>query len=95
MGVSADEVRAILLAKLQVRTCRQWRQEPTPPPSQATSVVVTDLSDGCGAKLEVEVVSPLFVGLGVLARHRLVLDLLKEQLVSDIHALSIKKAVPP
>lgn len=39
---------------------------------QATSVSVDDVSDGCGSKLEVSVVSPLFAGKTLLQRHRLV-----------------------
>ncbi len=54
---------------------------------------VVDVSDGCGAKFEVECVSPVFEGKTLLARHRLINDALKEEM-KTIHALSIKKAAP-
>jgi len=55
---------------------------------------VTDTSGGCGASFEVSCVSHAFAGKSLLQRHRLVNDALRAEMPS-IHALSIKKAVPP
>src|SRR5438874_1837118 len=46
---------------------------------------VVDVSDGCGAKFEVVIVSPSFEGKTMLQRHRMVNDCLAEELKS-IHA---------
>jgi len=55
---------------------------------------VTDVSaNKCGDAFDVEVVSHLFEGKALLARHRLINDALREEM-KDIHALSIKRAVP-
>ncbi len=48
-----------------------------------------DLSDGCGAKFEVIVVSDTFEGVGLLDRQRRINDILKEEMKS-IHALTLK-----
>lgn len=61
---------------------------------QATDVTVLDTSGGCGSSFELAVVSPIFDGKQLLARHRLVNDALKEEM-KDIHALSIKKCWTP
>mmetsp|Transcript_34107 Transcript_34107/g.86304 ORF Transcript_34107/g.86304 Transcript_34107/m.86304 type:complete len:80 (-) Transcript_34107:267-506(-) len=61
---------------------------------QATEVDVSDTSGGCGQSFDVAVVSPLFEGKTLLARHRLVNDALKSEM-SQIHALSIKSAKAP
>ncbi|KAK8942976.1 hypothetical protein KSP39_PZI009600 [Platanthera zijinensis] len=55
---------------------------------------VIDTSGGCGASFDVEVVSEKFEGKRLLERHRLVNASLAEQM-PHIHALSIKKALPP
>lgn len=54
---------------------------------------VKDLSDGCGGKFDAVIVSKKFDGLGLLARHRLVNDVLKEELKS-IHAFTQKTLTP-
>jgi len=54
---------------------------------------VTDLSDGCGGKFNVVVVTPKFDGVALLARHRLVNKALEEEL-KTIHALTIKAYTP-
>ncbi|KAI8464103.1 MAG: bola protein [Monoraphidium minutum] len=61
---------------------------------QATSVTVLDTSGGCGAAFDVAVVSPLFEGKMLIARHRMVHDAIKEDM-GGIHALSIKAAWTP
>nr|KAF7434966.1 hypothetical protein H0235_003157 [Vespula pensylvanica] len=50
---------------------------------------VTDLSDGCGAKFSVVVISDIFEGKPLLQRHRLVNSALEEEL-KTIHAFSQK-----
>jgi stress-induced morphogen len=59
----------------------------------ATEVVVADTSGGCGAMFEIIVVSPLFEGLPLLERHRLVNSKIEEEL-KGIHALSMKTWTP-
>eukprot|EP00581_Thalassiosira_minuscula_P023396 CAMPEP_0184412714 /NCGR_PEP_ID=MMETSP0738-20130409/6675_1 /TAXON_ID=385413 /ORGANISM="Thalassiosira miniscula, Strain CCMP1093" /LENGTH=92 /DNA_ID=CAMNT_0026771287 /DNA_START=24 /DNA_END=302 /DNA_ORIENTATION=+ len=52
---------------------------------------IVDNSDGCGAKLELTVVSNTFEGMGLLKRHREIQNHLKEKgLFEEIHALQIK-----
>ncbi|KFK25275.1 hypothetical protein AALP_AA8G090900 [Arabis alpina] len=55
---------------------------------------VIDISGGCGASFEVEVVSEQFEGKRLLERHRMVNAALEEEM-KEIHALSIKKAQTP
>lgn len=52
---------------------------------------IIDLSDGCGAKLELTIVSNTFEGMPLIKRHREVQNHLKEKgLFEEIHALQIK-----
>ena len=52
---------------------------------------IIDLSDGCGAKLELTIVSNKFDNMPLLKRHREVQNHLKEKgLFDEIHALQIK-----
>ncbi|XP_010422935.1 PREDICTED: protein BOLA2 [Camelina sativa] len=55
---------------------------------------VIDISGGCGASFEIEVVSEQFEGKRLLERHRMVNAALEEEM-KEIHALSIKKAQTP
>jgi stress-induced morphogen len=48
-----------------------------------------DLSDGCGAKFEIEIVSADFAGKPLLAQHRMVHKVLEEER-QHIHALTLK-----
>jgi stress-induced morphogen len=48
---------------------------------------VHDTSDGCGTKFEVIIVSDIFENLSLLQRHRLVHDVLKEE-IANMHAFS-------
>ncbi len=51
---------------------------------------IIDHSDGCGAKLELTVVSDSFQGMPLLKRHREVNNLLKEKgLWEELHALQV------
>jgi BolA family transcriptional regulator, general stress-responsive regulator len=47
-----------------------------------------------GRHFSVQVVSPLFIGLPRLARHRLVYDSLTQLMSQGIHALAIEARVP-
>lgn len=54
---------------------------------------VVDLTDGCGGKFSVVIVSDKFEGKPLLAQHRMVNDCLVEEL-KTIHALTIKTMKP-
>ncbi|XP_031551540.1 protein BOLA2-like [Actinia tenebrosa] len=54
---------------------------------------VEDLSDGCGGKFMVVVVSEKFAGKSLLERHRLVNSCLEEE-IKQIHAFSQKTYTP-
>jgi stress-induced morphogen len=56
---------------------------------QTETVTVEDLSDGCGAKIDVVVVSDKFEGMGLLDRQRAVHAAL-EQEMKTIHAITMK-----
>jgi len=52
---------------------------------------IDDLSGGCGAKLELTVVSDTFQKVPLIKRHREIQNHLKEKgFFNDIHALNIK-----
>ncbi|KAL9178961.1 hypothetical protein ACHAXT_011934 [Thalassiosira profunda] len=52
---------------------------------------IVDHSDGCGAKLELTIVSDTFEGMPLLKRHREVQNHLREKgMFEEIHALQIK-----
>ena len=57
----------------------------------AAECSIVDESNGCGARLNLTVVSDSFVGMPLLKRHRTIQNLLKENgLFEEIHALQIK-----
>ncbi|KAI8875247.1 bola-like protein [Backusella circina FSU 941] len=60
---------------------------------QAQHVAVEDLSAGCGQMFEVVIVSPLFEGKRLLARHKLVNEALKDE-ISKVHAFTQKSYTP-
>ena len=60
---------------------------------EAEHVEVKDNSDGCGGKFECVIVSKKFEGKPLLARHRLVNEVLAEEL-KTIHAFSQKTLTP-
>ncbi|KAI8326919.1 bola protein [Blakeslea trispora] len=60
---------------------------------EAKHVQVEDLSAGCGQMFEVVIVSPLFEGKRLLARHKLVNEALKEE-ISKVHAFTQKSYTP-
>ena len=57
-------------------------------------VKVVDLSEGsCGLKFEITVVSPQFMGLSIIAQHRIIHKALEEER-PQIHALILKTKTP-
>ncbi|CAL1284596.1 unnamed protein product [Larinioides sclopetarius] len=60
---------------------------------EATFVSVEDMSDGCGAKFNAIVVTPKFEGVSLLQRHRMVNEVLKEEM-NSIHAFTQKTLTP-
>lgn len=61
--------------------------------SNPTRVLVEDRSGGCGANFYILVESMVFKGLPRLKQHRLVQDILKED-IAKWHAVSIETRVP-
>ncbi|GAN11465.1 conserved hypothetical protein [Mucor ambiguus] len=59
----------------------------------AQHIEVEDLSAGCGQMFEVVIVSPVFEGKRLLARHKLVNEALKEE-ISKVHAFTQKSYTP-
>lgn len=57
------------------------------------SVVARDLSDGCGAKFEIEVICEEFRGKPLLQQHRLIHKAIEEER-KVIHALTLKTKAP-
>ena len=58
-----------------------------------TELDVVDVSGGCGASFRVRIVSPQFAGKNMLAQHRAVNAVLKDEL-ADVHALQLDTAAP-
>ncbi|KAI8923334.1 bola protein [Entophlyctis helioformis] len=56
---------------------------------QATALNVTDISGGCGAMYAVEISSPNFRGMSMVNQHRLVTDILRED-IKGMHGIQIK-----
>mmetsp|Transcript_26550 Transcript_26550/g.32138 ORF Transcript_26550/g.32138 Transcript_26550/m.32138 type:complete len:86 (-) Transcript_26550:252-509(-) len=62
---------------------------------QAEHCTCVDQSDGCGTKLELTVISEQFQGTPLLARHRKINSVIKENgLMDRIHALTIHAWTP-
>eukprot|EP00201_Polytomella_parva_P015842 CAMPEP_0175063122 /NCGR_PEP_ID=MMETSP0052_2-20121109/14565_1 /TAXON_ID=51329 ORGANISM="Polytomella parva, Strain SAG 63-3" /NCGR_SAMPLE_ID=MMETSP0052_2 /ASSEMBLY_ACC=CAM_ASM_000194 /LENGTH=78 /DNA_ID=CAMNT_0016329253 /DNA_START=28 /DNA_END=264 /DNA_ORIENTATION=- len=60
---------------------------------EASDVIVTDISGGCGQSFEItQVISKQFAGKSLLQKHRLVYDALKD---FSVHALTVKKCLTP
>jgi stress-induced morphogen len=56
-------------------------------------VKVIDLSDGCGSKFDITVVSSEFMGKAIIAQHRLVNKAIEEER-KHIHAITVKTKTP-
>ena len=61
----------------------------SPVDEQTETCIVEDLSDGCGAKIDIVVVSNKFDGMGLLDRQRAVHAALEEEM-KTIHAITMK-----
>ncbi|XP_012260993.1 bolA-like protein 3 [Athalia rosae] len=59
---------------------------------KAKLIEVTDVSGGCGAMFEVNVVAPEFKGLNTVKQHRLINEILKEE-IKDMHGIRIHTSV--
>ncbi|PWN49512.1 bola-like protein [Violaceomyces palustris] len=57
--------------------------------AKVSTLVVSDVSGGCGQAYDVVIVSDAFEGLPTLKRHRMVNDLLKDE-IAQLHAFSQK-----
>ncbi|TDH69675.1 hypothetical protein CCR75_008727 [Bremia lactucae] len=60
---------------------------------QAVHVKVTDVSGGCGSMYDVEVASPHFVGQSRVKQHRMINEVLKEE-IKSMHGLTIRTMTP-
>lgn len=62
---------------------------------EADYIDCTVVGDGCGAKVDLKVVSKAFEGVPLLKRHQLVNEIFSEDLSNNrIHALTIKAWTP-
>lgn len=59
----------------------------------AKDVQVVDVSGGCGAMYEVLVESEEFKGLSIVKQHRMINEILKDQ-IKEMHGLRIHTVVP-
>ncbi|XP_071567105.1 ubiquinone biosynthesis O-methyltransferase-like isoform X3 [Temnothorax nylanderi] len=60
---------------------------------QAQLIEVTDVSGGCGAMFDINVVAPEFKGLNTVKQHRIINEVLKEE-IKDMHGLRIRTSIP-
>ncbi|GAB9465990.1 hypothetical protein Gpo141_00003376 [Globisporangium polare] len=60
---------------------------------EAVHVKVTDVSGGCGSMFDIEVASPQFVGQTRVKQHRMVNEILKEE-IKGMHGLTIRTMTP-
>jgi len=60
---------------------------------QAQLIEVTDVSGGCGAMFDINVVAPEFKGLNTVKQHRIINEVLKEE-IKDMHGLRIYTSIP-
>ncbi|KAJ3139618.1 hypothetical protein HDU90_009119 [Geranomyces variabilis] len=56
---------------------------------QATKLNVADISGGCGSMFAIEIASPLFKGKTLVKQHRMVTDILQED-IKGMHGIQIK-----
>ncbi|KAG6616175.1 bolA-like protein 3 isoform X2 [Phytophthora cinnamomi] len=60
---------------------------------EAVHVKVTDVSGGCGSMFDIEVASAQFAGQSRVKQHRMVNEILKEE-IKDMHGLTIRTMTP-
>ncbi|XKL68533.1 hypothetical protein PGB90_004024 [Kerria lacca] len=56
--------------------------------SKANAIYVSDISGGCGAMYNVTVITPEFKYISLVQQHRMVTDVLKEE-IKEMHGLRI------
>lgn len=59
---------------------------------QAKSIVVNDISGGCGSMYEIYVETKEFKGLSTVKQHRLITETLKSE-IKDMHGLRIHTSI--
>ncbi|XP_076665738.1 bolA-like protein 3 isoform X1 [Andrena cerasifolii] len=59
----------------------------------AKLIEVSDVSGGCGAMFEINVIAPEFKGLNTIKQHRMINEALKEE-IRDMHGLRIYTSIP-
>ncbi|KAF7997163.1 hypothetical protein HCN44_005440 [Aphidius gifuensis] len=60
---------------------------------KAKVIEVNDISGGCGAMFEINVVSTEFKGLNTVKQHRLINETLKDE-IKDMHGIRISTEIP-
>ncbi|XP_057322512.1 bolA-like protein 3 isoform X1 [Microplitis mediator] len=60
---------------------------------KAHTIEVNDISGGCGAMFEVNVITSEFNGLSTVKQHRLINDTLKNE-IKDMHGIRISTGLP-
>ncbi|XP_066594615.1 bolA-like protein 3 [Prorops nasuta] len=60
---------------------------------KAQTIEVNDVSGGCGAMFEINVISSEFEGLNTVKQHRLINEVLKEE-IKDMHGVRIYTGLP-
>ncbi|KAL7298289.1 bolA-like protein 3 [Trichogramma pretiosum] len=60
---------------------------------KAEIIQVQDVSGGCGAMFEISVIAPEFKGLNTVKQHRLINEVLKEE-IKGMHGIRIHTSVP-
>ncbi|KAG7203157.1 hypothetical protein KM043_010275 [Ampulex compressa] len=60
---------------------------------KAKLIEVTDVSGGCGAMFEISVVAPEFKGLNTVKQHRIINEVLKEE-IKEMHGIRIHTSIP-
>ncbi|KAJ3007718.1 hypothetical protein HKX48_008965 [Thoreauomyces humboldtii] len=56
---------------------------------QASKLTVSDISGGCGSMFAIQIASPMFRGVSLVKQHRMVTDLLQED-IKGMHGIQIK-----
>ncbi|XP_031829201.1 bolA-like protein 3 [Nomia melanderi] len=60
---------------------------------KAQLIEVNDVSGGCGAMFEISVIAPEFEGLNTVKQHRMINEVLKEE-IKDMHGIRIYTSIP-
>jgi len=71
---------SVTVEQLEIALKEHFNSDPT---------IVVDVSDGCGTKFEIVVVSDHFIGMKILDRQRAVHDSIREYM-PKIHAVTIR-----